>query len=290
MLAEVLGWIVDLDGVVYRGSRVLPGAARFFETARRLGHAVVVVSNNAAPTREQFRERLRRMGISLDPGQILSSSMAAASYLVRIGVGGPVLAIGEAGLHEALEEAGISYVRAGEADRESPAWTGRFEAVVVGLDRGFTYARMDAACRAILHGARFVGCNPDVTFPDEQGVRPGCGSILAAIATCSGAAPEIVGKPHRPIMDAALEILARQGMHDQSRAIVIGDRLDTDVAAAKALGLRSALVLSGITGKEDVKTASPRPDWVFRDLEELTGALLDEPGLAGSPGLTGPTG
>jgi len=264
------GWILDLDGVVYRGSEALPGAVDFFERARRRGDAVVVVSNNSRPTVDDYVRRLARLGIRIEPGQVISSATAAADYLVRQGIRGPVMVIGEEGLYRALEEAGLATVPAGPDTAHADV-----TAVVVGLDGRFDYAKLDAACQAIRRGARFVGTNPDVTLPAEGGrLQPGCGSLLAAIAACSGVQPVVEGKPHRPIMDLAIQRLAAHGVAATDPIVVVGDRLDTDVAAARALGLSSALVLTGVSSREDVDRADVKPDWVFEDLAHLASVLM----------------
>ncbi|MEW6045594.1 MAG: HAD-IIA family hydrolase [Bacillota bacterium] len=262
-------WIVDLDGVVYRGSEVLPGAVEFFERAQSRGDPVVVVSNNSAPTVEEYVARLGRMGIRIGPRQVVSSALAAAQFLARRRLRGPVMAIGEAGLLQALGEAGLEVV----APDGAPA-SPKVEAVVVGIDRRFTYDRLTAACQAIRAGALFVGTNPDVTVPAEGGrLRPGCGSLLAAVSTCSGVQPVVVGKPHPPIMELAMERLGVGAAGARHEVIVVGDRLDTDIRAAKALGLKGALVLTGVTSRTDAG-GGVRPDWIFDDLQHLTDALM----------------
>lgn len=265
------GWIVDLDGVVYRGREALPGAPEFFERARRRGDGLVVVSNNSRPTVEQYVQRLAELGIRVEPQQVVSSSAAAAHYLVRQGVTGPVMVVGEAGLYQALEQAGLTTLPAGPETADLPV-----AAVVVGLDGRFDYGRLEAACRAIRAGARFVGTNPDVTVPAEGGrLRPGCGSLLAAVAACSGVEPVVVGKPHRPIMELAVERLRAQGVAPGQTIIVVGDRLDTDVAAARAMGFASALVLTGVSTREEAERAARGPDWIFEDLGDVARRLMD---------------
>ncbi|WP_324668368.1 HAD-IIA family hydrolase [Geochorda subterranea] len=264
------GWIMDLDGVVYRGSEGLPGAVDFFERARRRGDAVVVVSNNSRPTVDDYVRRLARLGIRVEPEEVISSATAAADYLLRQGVRGPVMVIGEEGLYQALREAGLTTVPAGPGAAGADV-----AAVVAGLDGRFDYAKLDAACQAIRRGARFVGTNPDVTVPAEGGrLQPGCGSLLAAIAACSGVQPVVVGKPHRPIMEMAIQRLAARGVTTTQAIVVVGDRLDTDVAAARAMGLSSALVLTGVSSREDVDRADAKPDWVFEDLAHLASVLM----------------
>ncbi|MBE3598948.1 MAG: HAD-IIA family hydrolase [Limnochordaceae bacterium] len=264
-------WIVDLDGVVWRQGEAIPGAARFFEAVRARGQAAVVVSNNSAPTVETYLEQLRAIGIPLERHQVVSSGMAAARYLVDQGIREGVLAVGEAGLFQALREAGIEALPAGQPVGMPSA---RVQAVVVGIDRSFTYAKLEAACRAIRAGSRFVATNPDLTVPARDGgVVPGCGALVAAVAACSGVRPVVVGKPERPILELALARLGVREGEDRSHVVVVGDRLDTDVTFARRGGLTSALVLTGITRREDLDRSEIRPDYVFEDLGALAEAL-----------------
>lgn len=269
--SDSVKWVVDLDGVVYRGRELLPGAVRFFERTRERGQDVVVVTNNSLRSADDYLALLHGFGIGIERRQIVTSSMAAARYLARQGCRGPVLAIGERGVCSALEEAGLLVVGPDDAEGAVPA------AVVVGLDRAFTYRKLEAACRAIRRGARFVGTNPDPTLPVEEGrFIPGCGSLLAAMRACSGVEPVVVGKPNPEIMEMALE---RLGVRPGGRAtdvVVVGDRLDTDVEAARRAGLVSALVLTGVTSAAELeREGGPRPDYVFAHLDHLTRALVD---------------
>ena len=264
-------WIVDLDGVVYRGTQLLPGAVGFFQATLRRRQPVVVLTNNSTASVDQYVARLSRSGIAVERQQVITSAVAAARWLARRGVRGPVLAIGEEGLRAALAEHGISFV----TGEESPG-PAEVQAVVVGLDSQFTYRKLHAACRAVRAGALFVGTNPDVTLPVEGGgLRPGCGSLLAAIAACSGVEPVVVGKPYPDIMEMALERLEATTPQRRREVVVVGDRLDTDVEAAVRLGLRSALVLTGVATRADLERWPHRPDFVFNDLEELTRALVE---------------
>lgn len=270
-------WIVDLDGVVYRGQELLPGAVEFFQCVRALGQPSVVVTNNSTLPVDDYVKRLADWGIGVTSQQVVTSALAAAHYLLRHGIRGPVLAIGEAGLTRALDQAGLVFISGDEAAGDEP-----FEAVVVGLDRRFDYRKLELACRWVRRGARFVGTNPDAVLPTENGqLRPGCGSLLAAIQAASGVQPVVVGKPYPDIMHLALERLG-QGPAPSPDVVVVGDRLDTDVEAARRMGLASALVLTGVTTPEQVSgLGADRPDYVFRDLAHLTEVLL-RPRLTGA--------
>ena len=262
---------MDLDGVVYRGEEFLPGAVRFFRATRLRGQPVVVLTNNSTASVDQYVARLAQAGISVERQQVVTSAVAAARWLARRDVRGPVLAIGEEGLLAALAEHGISFVT-GEEHAIPPD----VQAVVVGLDSQFTYRKLHLACRAVRAGALFVGTNPDVTLPTEGGgLRPGCGSLLAAIAACSGVEPVVVGKPYPEMVEMALERLGATTAHRRREVVVVGDRLDTDMEAAVRLGLRCALVLTGVTTRADLERWPRRPDFVFDDLDELTRALVE---------------
>ena len=269
-------WIVDLDGVVFRGSEVLPGAARFFEAVQARGEPAVVLTNNSTTSVDRYVARLGQAGVRLGRDRIITSAVAAARWLARRGVQGPVLAIGEEGLLAALREQGIDAVTVeGEGPPPGPDELPT-AAVVVGLDSRFTYRKLYAACQALRRGALFIGTNPDVTLPTEGGgVRPGCGSLLAAVAACAGREPVVVGKPYPGILEMALEALQATLSPARDEVVVVGDRLDTDVEAARRLGLRSALVLTGVTRRADLAGAGPQPDLVFEDLGELARWLTE---------------
>ncbi|HEY8487230.1 MAG TPA: HAD-IIA family hydrolase, partial [Limnochordales bacterium] len=254
---------------------LLPGAVRFFEATRLRGQPVVVLTNNSTASVDQYVARLSRLGIPVERHQVITSAVAAARWLLDQGVRGPVLAIGEEGLLATLAEHGIPFCT-GSCTGEPGADPARFQAVVVGLDTQFTYAKLHAACQAVRAGALFVGTNPDVTLPMEGGgLRPGCGSLLAAIAACSGVEPVVVGKPSPRIMEMALERLEATTPQSRQEVVVVGDRLDTDIEAAARLGLRSALVLSGVSSRADLERWPRRPHFVFNDLEELTRILVE---------------
>lgn len=244
--------LLDLDGVLYRGDRPIPGAAETVEALRTRGTRIVFVTNNASRTPRQVAEHLASVGIGADPGEIETSALVAAAVLAERGVR-RAFAVGQDGVLDALAEAGVTVVAASEAP----------EAVVVGLDRRLTYEKLRDAVLCVGRGAALVGTNPDTTFPAEDGLWPGAGSILAAIVAATGAVPEIVGKPAPAIYRAAL---ARCG---GTRPLVVGDRLDTDVAGAAALGWDSLLVLTGVARSGDAEGSEAPPTHVRPDVTGL---------------------
>lgn len=300
-------FILDLDGVVYREKQLVPGAADFFARARERGARWVFVTNNSTRTPESFAEKLTGLGIPTEPEQVLTSAIATARYLsgsLARKLGRPVraLVIGEAGLKQTLAAAGVQIFSADVAwaerhDLPSPEpGAPALDVVVVGLDTQFDFSKLRTACYWIRRGALFIGTNPDKTFPYAEGIGPGCGALLAAVEACSGQMPLLMGKPGRPLLEAALERLGLgrlseviaaggrgRGGEEQgeirSRVMVIGDRLDTDIAFARRHGLPACLVLTGVTTPAEI--ASPeklpeewRPDVVAADLGELAVRLF----------------
>ena len=248
---------LDLDGVLWRASSPIPGAADAVARLRAAGVAVVFVTNNAGPTVGEQEEKLAAFGVPA-AGAVLTSPMAAALLLSP---GERVLVAGGPGIAEAVTAAGGVPVSYAEVDAGADV-----DAVVVGFDRSFDWERMRIASTAVRGGARFVATNDDATYPTETGLVPGAGSIVAAVATAAGVRPTIAGKPHEPM---ARLLLDRSG-HD---GVVIGDRDDTDGALARACGWRFGLVLSGVTTAADLPL-DPAPDVVADDLAALVDQLL----------------
>jgi 4-nitrophenyl phosphatase len=261
-LAAIQSLIIDMDGVLWRGAKPLPGVAAFFDLLQARGNRFLVVTNNATRTAEFLVERLATMGVHVSPLQVMTSAKATALYLQHeLPVGSRVLVIGEEGLLDALRRAGFSAEPADSPDGSQSA-----AAVVVGLDRGVNYGKLRGASSAILAGARFIATNTDATFPAEQGLVPGAGAIVAAVQTATSVAPTVIGKPHSPMFDIALEILHTSPEH----TAMLGDRLDTDIEGAQAAGLATILVLTGVTTAEEARASSVKPDFTFSDLLELT--------------------
>lgn len=254
-LASIRCLLIDMDGVLYRGGVVLPGAPEFVRWLKAHDIRYLFVTNNSTRTPEQYVERLGKMGIPAEPEEILTSALATRAFLEqRAPRGTPVYIIGQEGLLSALLSDGY-FVHT----EQSP----RF--VVVGLDTRLTYDKLRRATLLIRAGASFIGTNPDRTFPSPEGITPGCGAILAAIEAATDVSPLIIGKPERWLFDAALQ---RLGARPEESAM-LGDRLDTDIAGGKRMGLRTLLVLTGVHGAEHVACSSVQPDAVYADLPSL---------------------
>ena len=251
MLTAVL---LDLDGTVYLGESEVPGASDFVRACAARGIRCLFVTNRSNRPPEVIRDQLRGYGVPCESRDVLTSAQATARYLAR----GSAYMIGEEGLERALREQGIRITD------DHP------DAVVVSYDRDFTYAKLAKACELIGNGARFIATNPDHRLRVHGRLLPGTGAIVAAVATGSGATPEVVGKPERLIFDMALEVLGCR----PDEVISVGDNLDTDIGASAAAGIPSVLLLTGVSKRSDLVPGKPQPDYIEEDFAGLT-RLLD---------------
>lgn len=284
--------LVDLDGVLYRGAAPVPGVGAVLAARAARGDDVVYVTNNSMWYRAEYVERIRGMGAPAEADRIVSSPRATALYLrdhepsIR-----HVLTVGASGMDRELTEAGFRVTRAGDIGERlrgggaegtdgANGWeaAGRPDAVVVGLDPKIDYLRLAVATDCIRAGARFIATNRDPVYPTEQAIRPGAGSIVAAVEAASGVIPISIGKPEPYLLEEAARAVGRE----PTEAIMIGDGLGTDIAAAIAVGARSVLMLTGVTTRETLDAAGsdgrPRPTAVAADAAELA-TILD--GFAG---------
>lgn len=249
--------VLDLDGVLWLGDEPLPGAAAAVARFREAGLDVGFMTNNSSLPVAGYVEKLARFGVVADPSEVLTSALAAANLLAAdLAPGSKVLACSGPGVVEALEARGFEVVDAGPAD-----------AVVVGWHRTFDFDRLDRASAAVRAGARFVATNLDATYPAPDGLLPGNGSLVAAVATAAGCRPEVAGKPEPPTV--AL-VRARFG----DRGVVAGDRPSTDGALAVALGWPFALVVSSATLSGD-EPADPDAAFVGPSLAALAERMID---------------
>ncbi|MGQ9524244.1 MAG: HAD-IIA family hydrolase [Armatimonadota bacterium] len=258
-------FIFDLDGVVYRGDEPVPYSAEAVAYLRDQGHYVCFLTNNSACTRTYYSQKLARFGISAEPSDVMTSAYATALRLQEMGLSGArVMVVGEQGLRQELSLAGVRFVEACNGSRA--------DVVVVGIDRTFTYQKLKAAQQAILQGAVFIATNRDATYPLEEGaVEPGGGAIVAAIEVASGRTPILIGKPSDYTVRKILEAHGAQ----PEDAVIVGDRLDTDIAVGNAVGLKTVLVLTGVSTVQQVSDADPSttPDLVLPDLRGLSSAI-----------------
>ena len=279
MPAPGLLLLVDLDGVLYRGADPVPGVGAVLAARAARGDDVVYVTNNSMWYRAEYVERITSMGAPATADRIVSSPRATALYLrehlpdVR-----RVLALGAGGLERELRDAGFEVVTAAHAatlvGRDgAEAWDAANapDAVVVGLDPQLTYLRLAVAADCIRAGAHFVATNRDPIYPTERGLRPGAGSIVAAVEATTGVTPVSIGKPEPYLLEEAAHAVGRE----PAEAVMIGDGLATDIAAARAVGARSVLMLTGVTTRAEVDklAADERPTAVAADAAELAAAL-----------------
>lgn len=253
-MMAAMGWVFDLDGVIWRGDDPIAGSAQAIGTLLSAHAEVLFVTNMSALPVAEVEAKLARHGID-GRGRVVTSALAAASL---VEAGERVLLCGGPGVREALEARGAIVVTDGEAD-----------AVVVGYHPEFDYARMTAAAQAVWGGARLIGTNDDPTYPTASGLVPGGGAILASIVTATGTVAQVAGKPYAPIADLVRHRLGPTG-------VMVGDRADTDGAFARALGYRFALVLTGVTTQRDLPV-QPEPDLVAANASEVVrrrGGLL----------------
>ena len=251
------GLVLDLDGVVYRGRLAIPGAVEALALLAAAGVPVAYATNNASRPPQDVAAHLTRLGIPSIADQVVTSAEIAVDLLVEaVEAGASVLVVGGPGLRQAVTARGFRLVARAA---ESPA------AVVQGFAPETSWLDLAEASYALQGGAVWVAANTDLTFPSEWGIAPGNGTLVAAVSVATGREPLVAGKPNPPILLAAARRTGAQ------HVLVVGDRLDSDIAGANAAGLGSALVLSGVTGAEMVATAplGQRPDFVADDLLAL---------------------
>jgi glycerol-1-phosphatase len=253
--------IFDLDGVVYLGDTPIPGAIESLYLLAGHGHALCYITNNSTRRRLDYADKLSGMGLPTAPEQVMTSAYATALYLRSIGAEGRrVYVVGEAGLAAEMEGAGLRVVRDGDA--------GPADYVVAGLDRNLTYAKLQRAHHEItVNGATFIATNRDATYPMESGEIPGGGAIVAPIEVAAGVRGLTIGKPEPHTW---LRILESAGARP-SGALMVGDRPETDIQGAKALGLHTALVLTGVTTAAEAAALpeEQRAEFVLADLTGL---------------------
>ena len=259
------GYALDLDGTVYLGSALLPGAAETIARIRGQGSRVVFLTNNPLRSPDSYAQRLAGLGIPAVPGDVVTPLGVLTAYLTERHPGLAALTVAEPLVDETLAAAGITVTA-------EPAEAG---VVVVSFDRTFSYAKLLSAYRAVRHfGARIVATNPDPFCPTPDGGLPDCAAMLAAVEACTGARAEaVMGKPSEHM---AAELLRRLAV-PAGEAAVVGDRISTDVALARSLGMTSVLVLSGATTAGELPGSPQRPDHVIDGI----GALLPDPRSGG---------
>lgn len=256
----IAGLILDLDGTVYRGESPVEGAPEFIRRLKAEGMPYLFATNRANRAPETIAAKLRGYGLDCSADQVMTAATATALYLKPKGT---FFAVGEDALRQALSEAGF------EETGERPDY------VVVGLDHGLTYQKLNTAVRAVLGGAKFVATNPDLLIqvgPDTFDI--GNGSIVAAIAAATGREPLVIGKPHAPLLEASLERLRLP----RESVLVVGDNLETDIEGGRRAGFRTAALFTGISKPSDVERLGIRPDYQASGYDELAEIVFSRAG------------
>ena len=260
-----LGLILDMDGVLYRGDRPVRGAEEVINLLKDEGIPFILLTNNSTKTPGMYRKKLLDMGMDVPEELIVTSGVAARLYMEKHLKPGKVFVIGGRGLHEEMGELNWGTVSVEEA--RNGGWK-EVEYVVVGLDPELTYEKLKYATLTIRNGAAFIGTNPDTTYPAEEGLYPGTGAIIAALRASTGREPLIIGKPNEPAYE-----VAREKLDGVDEVWMVGDRLDTDIAFAKRLGMKAVMVLTGVSTLEEVKENPIKPDLILPSVKELSGYI-----------------
>jgi len=260
LLAELIrskdGFIMDLDGTIYLGERLIEGADRAVALLRRMGKRIAFLSNKAIATRESYARKLNRLGIPCSVQEVINSSLVCARYLQRHFPGAKVFPIGEQPLINELKHHGMQIT-------DDPQ---QIEVLVISFDRTFNYRKLDIAYRAALAGATLIATNPDRTCPMPGYELPDCACMMAAIEACSQRKVEtVVGKPSRIMLAEAMNVLNLQ----PPQCVMFGDRPETDLLMARRAGIAFVLVLSGVTGPADLGSLPAEPDLVLNSIGEL---------------------
>ena len=249
-LLQRKGFICDMDGVIYHGNRLLPGAVQFVDWLKREKKKYLFLTNSSERSPRELQQKLQRLGIEVEPEHFYTSALATATFLASQCRGGSVYVIGEAGLINALYDAGMSI------NDMNPDY------VVVGETRSYSFEKLEQAVNLVRAGARLIGTNPDLTGPVEQGIVPACGALVSPIELSTGFKAYFVGKPNPLMMRHALK---RLGVR-REEAFIIGDRMDTDIIAGIESEIETILLLSGVTAREELRSFPYQPHHVLEGI------------------------
>ncbi|MCK1984833.1 MULTISPECIES: TIGR01457 family HAD-type hydrolase [Peribacillus] len=245
------GYLIDLDGTMYRGTEQIAEAAGFINDLRKRDIPYLFVTNNSSRTPAQVADKLRSIGISTEDEQVFTTSMATANYIAEQKKDASVYVVGEEGIIEALKEKGMKLVE------EHPDF------LVMGIDRGVNYEKLSKACLAVRNGAVFISTNGDIAIPTEQGLLPGNGSLTSVVSVSTQVQPIFIGKPESVIVEQALRVLGVP----KEETIMVGDNYDTDILAGINAGIDTLLVHTGVTTKERLKQYKEQPTHVVDTLD-----------------------
>jgi NagD protein len=246
-------YLIDMDGVLIRGNQVIPGAEAFIGRLRKAGNPYMVLTNNSRLTPHDHHMQLTAMGFDIAPDCIFTSALATSGFLEHQRPGGSAYVIGEAGLTTAMHEIGY------QLTEHEPDY------VVLGETNSYSFANLTTAIRLVAGGARLIATNPDVSGPTEQGLVPACGAVAAMITAATGVQAYFVGKPNPLMMRSALRAVGAHSEH----AVMVGDRMDTDMVAGIESGLDTILVLSGVTAEAEIERYPYKPGRVVNSVADI---------------------
>ena len=256
-LKNKTAFISDMDGVIYHGNNLLPGAAEFVRLMEERRMKYLFLTNSSERTPRELAEKLARLGVNVAPEHFYTSALATADFLSRQRPGCSVFALGEAGLTNALYEKDISM------NDVNPDY------VVIGESRTYSIERLEKAVHLVFNGAKLIGTNPDLTGPSEHGIVPATGSLIAPIELSTGKKAYFIGKPNPFMMRRAVKYLNAMSRE----TVIIGDRMDTDIIAGVEAEVDTVLVLSGVTRKEEISQFAYTPKYVMNGMSELVDLL-----------------
>ncbi len=250
---EKKGFLCDMDGVIYHGNQILPGVAEFIQWLQDEKKEYLFLTNNSGYTPRELNQKLARMGLDVPEEHFYTSALATAAFLKEQAPGCSVFAIGEAGLLNALYDAGITM------NDVNPDY------VVVGEGKAYSLDTLTKATNLVLQGAKLIGANSDVSGPIENGIAPACRALVAPIEMATGTQAYFCGKPNPLMMRTGLKLL---DCHS-AEAVMVGDRMDTDVVSGMESGMSTVLVLSGVSSRETLKTYAYRPSIVLNGVGDI---------------------
>ena len=256
----IKGFICDMDGVIYHGNQILPGVREFIQWMQDENKEYLFLTNNSGYTPRELNQKLARMGLDVPEEHFYTSALATAAFLRQQAPGCSVFAIGEAGLLNALYDAGVTM------NDVNPDY------VVVGEGRAYSLDTLTKATNLVLNGAKLIGANSDVSGPIENGIAPACGALVAPIELATGKKAYFCGKPNPLMMRTGLRLL---GCHS-AEAVMIGDRMDTDVISGMESGMATVLVLSGVSTHETLNTYAYRPSIVLNGVGDIPGLAVQK--------------
>ncbi len=247
------GFICDMDGVIYHGNQILPGVAEFIDWLHRENKEYLFLTNNSGYTPRELHQKLSRMGLDVPEERFYTSALATAAFLKNQAPGCSVYAIGEAGLLNALYDAGITM------NDVNPDY------VVIGEGKAYSLDTLTRATNLVMQGAKLIGANTDVSGPIENGISPACGALVAPIELATGKKAYFCGKPNPLMMRTGLRLL---GCHSEE-AVIVGDRMDTDVIAGLESGADTVLVLSGVSDRATIQTYAYQPTMILDGVGDI---------------------